>query len=133
MIQIKKVELVANKPKYLKYYFENGDTKILPSALYELICFRDVLKKEIEPLVFSEQAKEEPNSNILNILDNIDSCINPELDSLLNQIIVWQSSAINLYKLLQKIEQTGNSAVSKKRDSILSYDVITQTLFPSVE
>lgn len=131
MNTIDKVEAIKEQALYLKYYFTNGDVKILPRSIYELISLRDVFVEEVRPVVEAEKLKEEPSANILNLAENLKAVMNCQLDNLLNQCIAWQNAAIELYELNQKIEQTRSFELCKKRDEIMSYDVINKTLFPA--
>lgn len=131
MNTIDKVEAIKEQALYLKYYFANGDVKILPRAIYELIATRDVFVEEVRPIIEAEKQKEKPSANILNLAENLKEVMSPQLDTLLNQCVVWQNAAIELYELNQKIEQTRSFDMCKKRDEIMSYDVINKTLFPA--
>jgi hypothetical protein len=130
METIDKVELIKDHPNYLKYHFSDSDILILPRAIYELISVRDVLITEVKPVVEAEQLKDKPSANILNLVTNLDLCISPQLDILINQIVSWQNATIALYELTQKIEQTQSFNLCKERDNIISYDVINKTFFP---
>jgi hypothetical protein len=128
-MNIIKVEKLKDKPLYLKYTFENGETKILPRFIFELCEFKKVFAVELEPVVKAEQAKEKPSANLLNLNNNLENILQPQLDILLNETIRLREANEKLYNLIQRIEQLQDLKLCKDRDTIIKYDVINKAYF----
>jgi hypothetical protein len=128
-MMITKVEALKGRPDYLKYAFSNGDEHILPRYIFELAEFKKVFHVELEPVVKDEEAKDKPSANILNLQNNLNAIVQPQLDNLLNETIKLKTANEKLYNLIQRIEQAQNLGLCKERDMIIEYDVINKTYF----